>query len=133
MHGLHHLQHLFARKRSSSSLRRKNSESSLRTPSDQLPREVKSAQYRNPDYKDELEKKGSYMRKSPLGITDTSKSLCRMILEKEQTLPQDTLFRDDLFDETCESMEGRNEAMKARTLMWFEQIYLQASNRRLLF
>jgi len=116
MHGFHPLQHLFARKKSSASLRRKNSQSTLQTPSDQLPREVKSAQYRNPDYAIELERKGSHMRKSPLGITDTSKSLCRIILEKEQTFPQDTLFRDDLFDETCESMEGRNEAMIIRDI-----------------
>ncbi len=56
------------------------------------------------------------MRKSPLGITDTSKSLCRVILEKEQTFPQDTLFRNDLFDETCESIEGRNEAIIIRDI-----------------
>ncbi|KAL8696941.1 MAG: hypothetical protein Q9201_007398 [Fulgogasparrea decipioides] len=116
MHGFHPLQYLFARKKSSASLRRKNSQSTLQTPSDQLPREVKSAQYRNPDYTIELERKGSHMRKSPLGVTDTSKGLCRIMLEKEQTYPQDTLFRDDLFDETCESMEGRNEAMIIRDI-----------------
>jgi len=116
MHGFHPLQYLFARKKSSASLRRKNSQSTLQTPSDQLPREVKSAQYRDPDYTIELERKGSHMRKSPLGITDTSKSFCRIMLEKEQTFPQDTLFRDDLFDETCESMEGRNEAMIIRDI-----------------
>ena len=114
MHGFHPLQYLFARKKSSASLRRKNSQSTLQTPSDQLPREVKSAQYRDPDYTIELERKGSHMRKFPLGITDTSKSLCRIMLEKEQTFPQDTLFRDDLFDETCESMEGTNDAMIIR-------------------
>jgi len=51
MHGFHHLQHLFARKRFSSSLRRKNSKSSLQTLSDQLAREVKSAQYCTVEYK----------------------------------------------------------------------------------
>ena len=56
------------------------------------------------------------MRKSPLGITDTSKSLCRIVLEKEQTFPQDILFRNDLFDETYESIEGRNEAMIIRDI-----------------
>lgn len=33
------------------------------------------------------------------------------MLEKKQTFSQNTLFRDDLFDETCESMKGRNKAM----------------------
>ncbi|MCJ1422333.1 hypothetical protein MMC29_000213 [Sticta canariensis] len=116
MHGFHPLQHWFARKKSSASLRRKNSQSTLQTPSDQLPREIKSAQYRNPEYQIELERKGSFMRKSPLGVTDTSKSHCRTMLEKEQIFPQNTLFRDDLFDETCESMEGRNEAMIIRDI-----------------
>ena len=37
------------------------------------------------------------MGKSELGITDTSKSFCQTIFEKEQTMPQDLLFCDDLF------------------------------------
>ena len=101
MHAFTYLHHLFARKKSSASLRRKQSQLSLQTPSDQLPREIKSAQYRNPDYTAELEDEGSYMYKSTLGITDISRELCRALLEKEQTIPQDILFRDDLFDETC--------------------------------
>ena len=56
------------------------------------------------------------MRKSPLGITNTSRDLCRTLLEKQQTTPQDTLFRDDLFDETCEGVRGRNEAMIVRDI-----------------
>ena len=116
MHAFAHLHHLFARKKSSASLRRKQSQSSLQTPSDQLPREVKSAQYRNPDYAAELEDEGSYMYKSALGITDISRELCRTLLEKEQTIPQDTLFRDDLFDETCRKIQDRNETMVIRDI-----------------
>jgi hypothetical protein len=33
------------------------------------------------------------MDKSDLGITDASKSLCRILLEKGQTVLQDSLFR----------------------------------------
>jgi hypothetical protein len=62
MHDFHHLQHLFARKKFSSFLRRKNSEFSLQTLSDQLSRKVKSAQYRTVEYEIGLKKKGSYMR-----------------------------------------------------------------------
>jgi len=113
MHGFHHLQHLFARKRSSSSLRRKNSESSLQTPSDQLPREVKSAQYRTVEYEIGLEKKGSYMCKYKDGCKQEH---FKGLLYSEQTVPQDSLFRDDLFDKTCEKIRNRNEAMVIRDI-----------------
>jgi len=117
MHGFHHLQHLFARKRSSSSLRRKNSESSLQTSSDQLPREVKSAQYRNVEYEIGLEKKGSYMREfDDDDIPEDIKTFCKNLLETAQTLPQDSLFRDDLFKKTCEKIRNRNEAMVIRDI-----------------
>jgi len=108
MHGFHHLQHLFARKKSSSSLRRKNSESSLQTPSDQLPREVKSAQYRTVEYEISLEKKGSYMYKFKDGCKQEH---LEGLLYSEQTVPQNSLFLDDLLDKTCEKIRNRNEAM----------------------
>ncbi|OBT69336.1 hypothetical protein VE03_01031 [Pseudogymnoascus sp. 23342-1-I1] len=50
------------------------------------------------------------MGKSELGIADVSKSLCRTLLEKEQTVPQESLFRDDLFENFCEKIQNRNEA-----------------------
>lgn len=116
IHAFPHLSRLFARERSSSSPHRRNSQSTLLTPSDQLPREIKSAQYRDPEYEIVLASKGSYMRKSSLGIKHTGKSLCRDLLEMEQQVPQNTLFRDDLFDETCESVQGRNETMVIRDI-----------------
>lgn len=57
MHGFYYLPYLFARERSSSSLRCKNSESSFQTPSDQLPRKVQSAQCRTIEYEIGLENK----------------------------------------------------------------------------
>ena len=113
MHGFHHLQHLFARKKSLSSLRRKNSESSLQTPSDQLPREIKSAQYRTVEYEIGLEKKGSHMCKFKDGCKQEH---LERLLYSEQTVPQDSLFRDDLFDITCEKIRNRNEAMVIRDI-----------------
>jgi hypothetical protein len=50
------------------------------------------------------------MDKSDLGITDTSKSLCRILLEKEQTVPRDSLFRDDIFDKACRKIQDKNKA-----------------------
>jgi primosomal protein N'' len=105
---------VLTKKKSSSSLRRKDSEPSLATPSDQQPRETKSSKYMTASYETVLAAKGSYMGRAPLAITDTSKSLCRSLLDKEQTVPQETLFRDDLFEETCDRVRGRNEAMVVR-------------------
>ncbi|KAI4230586.1 MAG: hypothetical protein L6R40_007998 [Gallowayella cf. fulva] len=117
MHAFAHLHHLFARKKSSASLRRKQSQSSLQTPSDQLPREIKSAQYRNPDYAIELEDEGSYMREfDDDNIPKNVRDLCRTLLETEQTVPQDSLFRDDLFKKTCRKMQDRNETMVIRDI-----------------
>ena len=56
------------------------------------------------------------MYKSTSGITDISRELYRTLLEKEQTIPQDTLFRDDLFDETCRKIQDRNETMVIRDI-----------------
>ncbi|OJD18200.1 hypothetical protein AJ78_01758 [Emergomyces pasteurianus Ep9510] len=104
---------ILARKKSTSSLRRKQSESSSlassTTPSDQKPKEAESAQYKNPRYKILLETKGSFMRKSELRTTDASKRLCSTLLETEQSIPIDSLFRDDLFDKLCEMIQDRNE------------------------
>ncbi|KAL9098127.1 MAG: hypothetical protein Q9163_006154 [Psora crenata] len=116
MHAFTHLHHLFARKKSSSSLGRKKSQSSLQTPSDQLSREVKSAQYRNPDYAIELEDEGSFMRKSDLDVTDNSKNLCQRLLQSEQSIPLDSLFRNDLFEKTCQNLQDRNETMVIRDI-----------------
>ena len=109
------MNHLLARKKSSSSFRGKQSEAgsaapSSTTPSDQKLREAKSALYQSPQYRILLETKGSFMRKSDLGITDTSKTVCRSLLEAEQIVPEDSLFQDDLFDKTCEMIQDRNEA-----------------------
>ena len=112
MQALTYQHHFFARP----SLSRKQSQSTLQTSSDQSSQGGKSSQYNTADYETRLERKGSYMRKSPLGITNISRDLCRTLLEEQQTTPQDTLFRDDLFDETCESVQGRNEAMIVRDI-----------------
>jgi hypothetical protein len=38
------------------------------------------------------------MGKFKLGVSDASTCLCRTIFENEQTVSQESLFRDDLFD-----------------------------------
>ena len=80
------------------------------TPSDEKPRELKSAPYASRNYEIRLADRGSFMDESDLGITDASKIFCRTFLEKEQTLPQDSLFRDDIFNKTCRKIRNKNEA-----------------------
>ena len=92
------------------SLRRKQSDSSLTGSSDQKKRESKSAQYRDTRYTTLLAAKGSYMKKSDLGITDTSRTCCTTLLNSVQTVPEYSLFRDDIFEKTCGKIEDRNEA-----------------------
>ena len=36
---------------------------------------------------------------------------CKTLLKNDQTIPQDSLFRDDLFRRTCEKIRNRNEAI----------------------
>lgn len=42
---------------------------------------------------------------------ENMKALCKTLLERDQTLVQDSLFCDDLFKRTCEKVRNRNEAM----------------------
>ncbi|KAL2262446.1 hypothetical protein VTK26DRAFT_1295 [Humicola hyalothermophila] len=100
-----------ARKKSSSNLSRKRSNSTTSTtPSDQKPREEKSAPYRDARYPLLLQTKGSYMDISELGITDASKHLVRDLLSSEQPVPKETLFDDEVFVDACRNLENKNEA-----------------------
>ena len=94
------------------SLRRKQSDSSLTGTSDQKKRESKSAPYRDTRYATLLAAKGSFLRDfddndPPRTITDPGQKL----LNREQNVPQNSLFRDDLFRRFCREIEDRNEAM----------------------
>lgn len=105
------MERVLARKRSLFSLRRKQSDSaSSATPSDQRPREEKSAQYRDSCYETLLEIKGVFMAKSKLDITSESKTLCNSLLEKNQPVPKNSLFRKDSFESTCKKIRNGNEA-----------------------
>ncbi|PQE18249.1 phosphatidylserine decarboxylase protein [Rutstroemia sp. NJR-2017a BBW] len=86
------MNHLLAKKKSSSSLRGKQSEASSAGSSDQKPRDVKSALYQDARYETILATKGSFMGKSKLGATD------------------------DLFEETCEMVRNKNEARVVRDI-----------------
>jgi hypothetical protein len=109
--------HLLARRKSTPSLRRKRSGSltvSSTTPSDQKPREEKSAPYQDARYEVLLEMKGSYMGKyvgeKEDGVSKESKDLCRTLLETNQPIPEDSIFHDAFFEDACEMIQNRNEA-----------------------
>jgi hypothetical protein len=109
------MSYLLARKKFETSMARNSSDTgsaspSNTTPSDDKPRELKSAPYKHPGYKVLLGTLGSFINKSERDITNSSKTLCQSLLEDLQKLPEDSLFRDDLFEETCEMVEDRNEA-----------------------
>ena len=93
------------------SVRRKQSDSSLNSSSDQKNRETKSAPYRTTRYTTLLEGKGSYMHDyDEDNIPQDMEDLCNILMKKEQSVPQDSLFRKDLFRKTCRKIEDRNEA-----------------------
>ncbi|EHA58503.1 hypothetical protein MGG_08683 [Pyricularia oryzae 70-15] len=101
---------LFARKKSLSGASRKRSNSATSTtPSDQKPREEKSAPYGNARYSRLLQTKGSYMKKSELDITDASKAFVRTLFEREQNLPTGTYCNDDIFADACQILEDINK------------------------
>ncbi|KAK4200453.1 hypothetical protein QBC40DRAFT_279974 [Triangularia verruculosa] len=101
---------LLARKKYSPSLRKRSLSATSTTPSDQKPREEKSAPYRDVRYPLLLETKGSYMDISELGITNASKHLVRDLLSGDQPVPKETLFDDDIFVHTCRNLRNKNEA-----------------------
>lgn len=56
------------------------------------------------------------MDDSPLGIAVASKKLCRTLQEKEQSIPQESLFRDDIFKATCRKAGIINEVRVIRDI-----------------
>jgi hypothetical protein len=108
------MEHMLARKRSLrslSSLTRKRSNSATSaTPSDQRPREEKSAPYRDARYELLLQTKGTYLDTSTENITDTSKDLVRNLLDGTQLIPGETIFDDLIFGDACRNIRNKNEA-----------------------
>jgi hypothetical protein len=109
------MNHLLARKKSTSSSCGKQSAVGSTT-SSQKSREAKSTPYAHPSYETELAKRDSFMDIFDEGIKKASGEFCQTLLCSEQTYPQDSLFRDDLFDTTCQNIRNRNEAMVIRDI-----------------
>ncbi|KAF7900343.1 uncharacterized protein EAF01_007645 [Botrytis porri] len=56
------------------------------------------------------------MDESDLGITKTSQHTYLNLLDAEQTVPTDSLFRDDIFKRTCRGITNRNETRIIRDI-----------------
>ncbi|KAK3175907.1 hypothetical protein OEA41_007229 [Lepraria neglecta] len=101
------------------SIRWKQSDTGLTGSSDQKKRESKSASYRDTLYKAFLANKGSYMHEfDDDDIPKNIEDLCQTLLERDQTVPQNSLFRDDIFKRICREIEDRNEAMVIKDITW---------------
>ncbi|KMU72962.1 hypothetical protein CISG_09926 [Coccidioides immitis RMSCC 3703] len=108
------MSHLLAEKKSTASLRRKNSNSSLATgsnaPTDQESRDGKSAKYRSATYETVLATKGSFMAESELEVTERSKQICKTLLDKKQTIPEGTIFENDQFQKAYQKLQSKNKS-----------------------
>ena len=81
------------------------------TPSDQKPREIKTAEYRDSRYERELAKKGdSFMDEDQEGPKEESKNECTRLLDAHQETPKDSRFSDRIFKSTCQRVRNRNES-----------------------
>ena len=78
------------------------------------------APYRYPQYKMMLETEaGSYgyphsILIHPPSISKTSEKMCQTLFRRKQNIPEDTIFRDDIFHITCARLRGKNESRIAR-------------------
>ncbi|WEW59587.1 hypothetical protein PRK78_005061 [Emydomyces testavorans] len=104
---------ILARKKSIPSLQHKWSGSSTAdstTSSDQGPRELKTAIYAHRSYSTWPKAKGVCMERSALGISDESKSFYLKLLKTECNIPEDTIFREDILEESIEDIQDKNES-----------------------
>ncbi|KAH8704461.1 hypothetical protein GQ44DRAFT_819750 [Phaeosphaeriaceae sp. PMI808] len=86
------------------------------TDNDATQREFKSAPYKRASYQAALASKGSFMKEFDKEISKAFRDLRRTLLYSEQVYPENSLFRDDIFETTCEKLCGRNEAMVIRDI-----------------
>lgn len=102
------MEYILARKRSFG--RKRSSSATFTTPSDQKPREEKSAPYRDLRYETLLNTKGTYMETSELGIAEESKDVCRNLLHSSQAPSNGSIFDDTIFEQACRNIQKANEA-----------------------
>ncbi|KAF2191729.1 hypothetical protein K469DRAFT_341284 [Zopfia rhizophila CBS 207.26] len=105
---------LLARKKSSSSLRRIQSESGSSAPSSttpsEKPREEKSSPYNHVRYEVLLSTKSVFMDEDDEGPERECREFCRVLLEADQQVPEVSRFSAAAFKSTCRRLRRANEA-----------------------
>ena len=86
------------------------------TVSDDQSRESNHNCYKHPSYECELDARGSFMASYKGSLHPETKPLCHKLLNAEQTPPKGTLFDDDCFERTLDSIKGRIEARVVRDI-----------------
>lgn len=77
--------------------------------------EEKNAAAQTQIYEDCLAEAGIYMDGGP-GITNACRTLCQSLLETKQPRPPDSLFRDSLFKNACETLHNGSKASIMRDI-----------------
>ncbi len=73
-------------------------------------REGKNPAVKSRRYETILASASIYMGKPEMPPRNECKSFCVTMLHAEQPTPQDTIFRDDLFETACDNIRNKNEA-----------------------
>lgn len=75
-----------------------------------------SASYLNVRYTEQLAAMGSFLHDSKEGVSEESRSIIAKLRNTKQPLPECSLFDESLFETTCRSIAGRNEARVVRDI-----------------
>ena len=85
--------------------------------SNTTPREEENLAAQDRMYDDVLKAAGIFMHNNgKVTSTDTCVTLCKALLDTAQPLLEDSLFRDDRFQETCFRLCNANEAKVVRDI-----------------
>ena len=97
-------------------LNKKRSSSSIRTKESETSETSSTPPVKSRLYESVLATARIHLELFKTTPTDSCKVLCKELLEAEQNTPKDTLFRDDVFRFTCDRIQGQNETMVFRDL-----------------
>jgi hypothetical protein len=100
------MSHIFAKKKSLSSFCSKQSEASSSSiiPSNQKQKEIKSSLYKDLYYKILFITKSNFLDESDLKIISKNKIDYQSFLSAKQLVPNNFLFRDNLFKSICRNI-----------------------------
>ncbi len=106
-------------KKRSFSSRASGDQGSNQETSNDVSREAKSRGYKDPECVDRLAAAGAVMGVlPPQKINRTCAELCAKLLDGQQAVPIDSLFRDDVFEMTCSMIQNENEARVIKDITW---------------